>query len=355
MQSKIFIKQFFKYSNKNESKILLKSLMSYNFNVMNKNQPFKSAFKEDLLIRLAKRTTELENLPYGLSAMPSINKISKWYIDSFTELYNFDERNDVEEMKEILKKIYNRHTDTNNMISEGIKELNLNIKDRYNTDLFTCLKNDGHLPFGKFELLNTSLDNFYTNRLSVRLLIDQFINFNNDKENYIGVINKKTNILEVLNNAKEDAMYVCERYYDDVPIVNVRCIDNPEICYIPSHLYFVFFEVLKNSIRACIEKGDGHVDVVITGSDDVVIKISDKGTGIPFNDLEKIWYYSYTTVEKNFYNSDSCNTYSSPIAGFGIGLPLSRSIVRFLDGEIKLMSMEGYGTDLFISLPKEKY
>ena len=107
-------------------------------------------------------------------------------------------------------------------------------------------------------------------------------------------------------------------------------------------------------MRTCIDKGEGNVDIVITGSEDVIIKISDKGEGIPFTDLDKIWYYSYTTVENNFYNSEMYELESCPLAGFGIGLPLSRSIVRFLDGDIRLMSMEGYGTDVYISLPRER-
>ena len=44
---------------------------------------------------------------------------------------------------------------------------------------------------------------------------------------------------------------------------------------------------------------------------------------------------------------------STPMAGFGVGLPMSRAIIKFLDGNINLMSIEGYGTDVYISLPKE--
>ena len=42
------------------------------------------------------------------------------------------------------------------------------------------------------------------------------------------------------------------------------------------------------------------------------------------------------------------------MAGFGLGLPISRSILKFLGGDIELMSIENYGTDVYISLPKEK-
>lgn len=160
--------------------------------------------------------------------------------------------------------------------------------------------------------------------------------------------------IHILTDARDDVLFLCKRTYDYIPDIKINCLEEALICYIPSHLYFVLFEIIKNSVRACCENGKGNIDIVISGIDDVVIKISDKGNDIPYNEQEKIWYYSYTTVKDNFYNTENFNNKRSPLAGYGIGLPLSRSIVRFLDGEIKLMSMEGYGTDVYITLPKEK-
>ena len=122
------IREIFKYSNNIEKQIKLKTLLSYNFNSFKNNTNFKIGFKEDLLTRLAKRTTELENLPYGLSAMPSINNLTQWYIKSFEELHNFDNYNDDQEMINILKNIYNRHTLTNEKVTEGFKQLNVNFR-----------------------------------------------------------------------------------------------------------------------------------------------------------------------------------------------------------------------------------
>ena len=92
--SQFLIRELFKYSNKVEQKIKLNNLLNFNFKMLDTNNSFKKTFKDDLLIRLAKRTNELEKLPYGLSAMPSINKMSKWYIDSFEELYQYDDYDD---------------------------------------------------------------------------------------------------------------------------------------------------------------------------------------------------------------------------------------------------------------------
>lgn len=352
--NKYLIREIFHYSNKVEKRIKLDNLLGYNFNTYKNNTNFKIGFKEDLLTRLAKRTTELENLPYGLSAMPSINELSSWYIKSFNELYQFKNLNDNDKMYNVLERIYKRHTTTTNKITDGFKELNKNLSTRYDENVFEYLKLHGHLPCGNFEKLNNSLDNFYTNRLSVRLLIDQYLNYESNRVGFVGVINTKTSPVDVINDAIIDATSVCRNSYGESPDVIIEEITKPEICYIPSHLYYVMFELIKNSLRASIENDKDSIKIIISGDEDVIIKISDRGKGIPYSDLEKVWYYSYTTMEKNYYNDFIDPERDCPMAGYGLGLSISRSIIKFLGGDINLMSMEGYGTDVYISIPSNK-
>ena len=92
----------------------------------------------------------------------------------------------------------------------------------------------------------------------------------------------------------------------------------------------------------------------------MVIKVSDVGGGIKRSNMDRIWSYLYTTADpavlegilgdnngdvKDFDNA-------SPLAGLGYGLPISRNYARSFDGELTIMSMEGYGTDSFIYLPR---
>ncbi|CRK22768.1 hypothetical protein BN1723_012768 [Verticillium longisporum] len=44
------------------------------------------------------------------------------------------------------------------------------------------------------------------------------------------------------------------------------------------------------------------------------------------------------------------NDFKAPMAGFGYGLPISRLYARYFGGDLKLISMEGYGTDVYLHL-----
>lgn len=94
----------------------------------------------------------------------------------------------------------------------------------------------------------------------------------------------------------------------------------------------------------------------------MALKISDEGGGIRRSNMSRIWSYLYTTADPDVLNRmlsvDSTSNptrdfdVSSPLAGLGYGLPIARNYARFFGGDMFLMSMEGYGTDSFIYLPR---
>lgn len=99
--------------------------------------------------------------------------------------------------------------------------------------------------------------------------------------------------------------------------------------------------------------------VIADGSDneDVVIKVSDEGGGIPRSNMKKIWSYLFTTADPSIQegmvgdNEDDHST-EPPLAGLGYGLPISRAYCRYFGGDLSIMSMEGYGTDAFVYLAR---
>jgi signal transduction histidine kinase len=72
----------------------------------------------------------------------------------------------------------------------------------------------------------------------------------------------------------------------------------------------------------------------------ISIRFSDTGTGIKKENLPKIFEPFFTTKE--------------PGKGTGLGLPITRGIVRKLGGEIKVDSVEGRGTTFTTLLPVKK-
>lgn len=93
-----------------------------------------------------------------------------------------------------------------------------------------------------------------------------------------------------------------------------------------------------------------------------MIKVSDEGGGIKRSNMSRIWSYLFTTAnpsivagmlssaaeDQNVRDFDV----TSPLAGLGYGLPISRNYCRYFGGDLIIMSMEGYGTDSFMYLPR---
>jgi pyruvate dehydrogenase kinase 2/3/4 len=177
----------------------------------------------------------------------------------------------------------------------------------------------------------------------------------------VGVICTKTNLHEIVQEAIENARFICEDYYGlfNGPPITLHCPENLEFMYVPSHLHHMLFELLKNSLRAVVERFGTDPDegyppikiIVAEGQEDITIKISDEGGGIPRSAIPMVWTYMYTTAETplldpNFNKTD----FRAPMAGFGYGLPISRLYARYFGGDLRLISMEGYGTDTYLHL-----
>ena len=104
------------------------------------------------------------------------------------------------------------------------------------------------------------------------------------------------------------------------------------------------FELVKNSLRATVEfqmkqLGDAFeedklppVSVIIADSEemeDVVIKVSDQGGGIPRSHMPRILTYLFTTARSDLRLEDLDDLHdfgtANPLAGLGYGLPVAQT------------------------------
>ncbi len=95
--------------------------------------------------------------------------------------------------------------------------------------------------------------------------------------------------------------------------------------------------VLINGSEAMWEKGGLLTIELFKDGNRGVIRVRDRGTGIPGHLQEKIFEPFFTTKEENF--------------RLGLGLPVSRYLVEKWNGSLRLSSSEGEGTTFEIFIP----
>lgn len=95
-------------------------------------------------------------------------------------------------------------------------------------------------------------------------------------------------------------------------------------------------------LNACKYSGGNAVTVAVAASEkDILFLITDRGIGIPARDLPNIF--------DPFFRAS--NVHASE--GYGIGLPLAKSIVRLHKGDLSVSSQEGRGTEVIVKFPRD--
>ena len=110
--------------------------------------------------------------------------------------------------------------------------------------------------------------------------------------------------------------------------------DIPKIHCFPNQINQVFMDILANASQAIEGKGTINIKTQ-TENDSVIIRISDNGRGIEKDNLGKIFDPRFTTKRK----------------GTGLGLSISQKIIKAHNGEMKVWSEVGKGTEVSIIVP----
>ncbi|KAG7347603.1 two component system sensor histidine kinase [Nitzschia inconspicua] len=323
-----------------------------------------SFLRRELPIRLAHRIQDLEKVPL-MKDMQSVKEVKQLYIQSFLELLEFDKKivNADQEaaFSRLVEGIYERHSRVLVQMAKGAYEFRNHIAAEKGMNAKDV--------FAKMEETHDFLDRFYLCRIGIRVLIGQYLALRQPPvDHYVGIICSVTSPYEIVKRAIDDAAFMCTRKYGDAPEVIMSGRLDLTFPYVPTHLHYIMLELLKNSMRATVEWHGPDADfppikvIIADGSDneDVVIKVSDEGGGIPRSNVKKIWSYLFTTADPSIQegmvgvnnNEAVDHGIDSPLAGLGYGLPISRSYCRYFGGDLSIMSMEGYGTDAFVYLAR---
>ncbi|XP_066601171.1 pyruvate dehydrogenase (acetyl-transferring) kinase, mitochondrial isoform X1 [Prorops nasuta] len=338
------------YSQFNPSPLSIKQFIDFGLSACERKSFI--FLRKELPVRLANIMKEIHLLPDNLLRMPSVGIVNNLYVTSFEEIIHFEKaevcETTLDKFCQALIKIRNRHTDVVQTMAQGVLEL----KESHDVDAQTEYS------------IQYFLDRFFMSRISIRMLINQhtllFGGVLNGHSRHVGGIDPSCDVVSVVKDAYENARFLCDQYYLASPELIVKLHNELEnnnevrIVYVPSHLYHMLFELFKNSMRAVMEYHGSETDnyppvevTVVRGKEDICLKMSDRGGGIPRSQMDHLFKYMYSTAPQPSLSGD---THTVPLAGYGYGLPLSRLYARYFHGDIVLLSCEGYGTDAVIYL-----
>jgi pyruvate dehydrogenase kinase 2/3/4 len=138
----------------------------------------------ELPIRLAHRAMELEELPHGLSEMPSVRTVRDWYVESFNDLMTVAPPGLPEEevaFEQCLHKIYDRHAPTLLKMARGVHEFKISLKAKYGSKANSAKEQRAQM-LHDFPEVHSFLDAFYVSRIGIRILIGQYLELHHPQE-----------------------------------------------------------------------------------------------------------------------------------------------------------------------------
>ena len=116
--------------------------------------------------------------------------------------------------------------------------------------------------------------------------------------------------------------------------IKLDIVDNIKIMGDQDLLEQVFINLVKNAIEALEDRNSAVLNVKVWQDDQTHISISDNGSGIDEDKIDKIFIPFFTTKKE----------------GSGIGLALSRQIIRKHNGNISVTSVPDEGTTFTVSI-----
>ncbi|MED6204356.1 hypothetical protein PIB30_008484 [Stylosanthes scabra] len=156
--SKKVMEEVHQWGSMKQRGVTLKYMMEFGSNPTPKSLLLSAQFlHSELPVRIARRSIELQNLPYGLSQKSAVRD---WYLDSFRDLRSFPEIKDMsdeEEFNKMIKAIKARHNNVVPTMALGIEQL----KRTMNMNAAI----EDHDEIHEF------LDRFFLSRIGIRMLM----------------------------------------------------------------------------------------------------------------------------------------------------------------------------------------
>ncbi|WP_461449552.1 hybrid sensor histidine kinase/response regulator transcription factor [Mucilaginibacter sp.] len=167
-------------------------------------------------------------------------------------------------------------------------------------------------------------------------LVNQLIDFRKIEFDKQSLKASNNNIVEFVKDVLDSFQLMAERAHIKLELSSTQ--KEIMLWFDVNMLDKVFFNIISNAFKFTSEDGKIKINIYVGSDNFVHIEISDNGTGMSEEESSLIF--------NQFYQADH-----APITGSGIGLSLSKEIVDFHHGLIKVKSKKWAGTTFTVSLP----
>ncbi|OCH94093.1 alpha-ketoacid dehydrogenase kinase [Obba rivulosa] len=390
------------YAAKQAQRLTLRQLVFFGRN-MNEERLIKAwalhanYVRTELPVRIAHRLRDMQALPYVVMNQEGVTKVYELYWSAFDKFRRHPEINTVADNDAFcvfLRGILDEHKAAIPNLSLGLSLAS---------------------PYLAPDRLDSFMRRMLVSRISRRVLAEHHIALSKivalERD---GDTSPKDNVGIIYTHlCVKDSIEKCARFLRKRPLDIDRdaiqsatseaawsevVIDghlDTRFAYIREHLEYIIFELLKNSFRATRLR---HPDAsalppicatVVSGENDICIRISDQGGGLLSPEIQSpsdLFSFSHirnatrlhdarlgalrtistssrgmtATVDEQLKLLQSGTGYADPEqeAGvmphprIGIGLPMSNIFATYFGGSLELVSLDGYGTDVYLRLPR---
>ena len=143
--------------------------------------------------------------------------------------------------------------------------------------------------------------------------------------------NEKVNLTEIVT-----AVHDFFRKRDDLNIKLYVPINELFVFADKNHMVSILNNIIKNAIQAIPSEREGLIVIdLYQENSNAIIKISDNGTGIPSDMLDKVFSPNFTTKS----------------SGTGLGLAISTNMIQAFNGRIYFETIIDVGTSFYVEIP----